>query len=247
MSSQNIYDNEIFFNGYKQIRDYPANANILIEQPELLSLLPNLKGKRVLDLGCGSGDICPIILDLGAESVTGIDISKKMLNRAHNRHLDPRISFINMDMEKLAELKDSFDVVISSLSFHYISNFDSLITNIHNLLTPNGYLVFSQVHPVNTCIANEARWIKDDQGKAVGASLINYNREGKREIRWFVDNVVMYHRTFSTLANTLTANNFLVEIILEPVPGPEVMTRYPEYQKDIHKCDFLLIKARKSN
>lgn len=50
MAQQNIYDNEIFFEGYKRIRENEANANILFEIPSLFSMMPDLKGKRVLDM-----------------------------------------------------------------------------------------------------------------------------------------------------------------------------------------------------
>lgn len=52
MAQQNIYDNEIFFEGYKKIRDNEVNANNLFEMPALFSMMPDLTGKRVLDLGC---------------------------------------------------------------------------------------------------------------------------------------------------------------------------------------------------
>ena len=53
MAKQNIYDNETFFEGYKKIRDNEINANNLFEIPALFSMIPELNGKKVLDLGCG--------------------------------------------------------------------------------------------------------------------------------------------------------------------------------------------------
>lgn len=49
MAQQNIYDDEIFFEGYKNIRDNKINANNLFEIPTLFSMLPDLKNKRILD------------------------------------------------------------------------------------------------------------------------------------------------------------------------------------------------------
>ena len=49
MAQQNIYDDEIFFEGYKKIRDNKINANNLFEIPTLFSMLPDLKNKRILD------------------------------------------------------------------------------------------------------------------------------------------------------------------------------------------------------
>lgn len=45
MAQQNIYDDEIFFEGYKKIRDNKINANNLFEIPTLFSMLPDLKNK----------------------------------------------------------------------------------------------------------------------------------------------------------------------------------------------------------
>ena len=50
MAQQYIYDDEIFFEGYKKIRDNKINANNLFEIPTLFSMLPDLKNKRILDL-----------------------------------------------------------------------------------------------------------------------------------------------------------------------------------------------------
>ena len=53
MAKQNIYDNETFFEGYRKIRENEVNANKLFEIPALLSLMPDLRGRKVLALGCG--------------------------------------------------------------------------------------------------------------------------------------------------------------------------------------------------
>ena len=58
MAKQNIYDNEVFFSEYRKLRKREVNANNLFELPTLFSLLPDLTGKRILDLGCGTGERC---------------------------------------------------------------------------------------------------------------------------------------------------------------------------------------------
>lgn len=118
MAQQNIYD-EIFFEGYKKIRDNKINANNLFEIPTLFSMLPDLKNKRILDLGCGFGEHCKRFIECGAKRVVGIDISEKMLEVARNENSDPNIIYINMPMEKIAELNERFDIVVSSLAFHW--------------------------------------------------------------------------------------------------------------------------------
>lgn len=74
MSNQNIYDNETFFEGYKKLRESENNYNDLLEQPAMANMLPDLIGKKVLDLGCGYGHNCIDFVKRGAEKVIGIDI-----------------------------------------------------------------------------------------------------------------------------------------------------------------------------
>jgi len=65
----NIFDDSVFFDGYKKLRENPDNANILEEKPALFSLAPDLTGKNVLDLGCGYGENCMEFLRHGASKV----------------------------------------------------------------------------------------------------------------------------------------------------------------------------------
>ena len=144
MAQQNIYDNEIFFEGYKKIRDNKINANNLFEIPALFSMLPDLKNKRVLDLGCGFGEHCKRFIECGAKKVVGIDISEKMLEVARNENSDQNIIYINMPMEKIAELNEQFDIVVSSLAFHYVEDFEGVVSDIYNMLDTEGIFLYSQ-------------------------------------------------------------------------------------------------------
>jgi SAM-dependent methyltransferase len=78
---QNIYDNESFFNQYEQMRseEKEKNANDLIEIPNFRSLMPDVKEKSILDLGCGAGESDIYFKSLGAKYVLGTDISENMI------------------------------------------------------------------------------------------------------------------------------------------------------------------------
>ena len=156
MAQQNIYDNETFFAGYKKIRENKANANILFEIPALFSMMPDLQGKRVLDLGCGFGEHCKKFVECGAEKVVGIDISEKMLEVARAENGDSKITYVNMPMEDIAGLQEKFDVVISSLAFHYVEDFAGVVRNIHSLLEEEGIFIFSQSGISNETILTTA-------------------------------------------------------------------------------------------
>lgn len=245
MAKQNIYDNETFYEGYKKIREKKGNANTLFEIPALMSLLPDLEGKRVLDLGCGFGEHCKMFVDKGATRVVGIDISEKMLATAREENADSRIEYINMAMEDIGSLTEEFDLVISSLAFHYVEDFKGVADSIYKLLSKNGVLVFSQENPIVTAHSDGDRWTMDENGNKLHYNLTNYGVEGERDTVWFVDNVKKYHRTFSTVVNTLIDAGFTVERIVEPLPNEEILKEFPDHRDLFHKPDFMLIKAGK--
>ena len=105
MAQQNIYDNQTFFEGYKKLRENEVNANNLFEIPALFSMMPDLKDKTILDLGCGFGEHCKRFVENGAKKVVGIDISVKMLEIAKQENADSKITYINMPMENISQLK----------------------------------------------------------------------------------------------------------------------------------------------
>lgn len=108
-----------------------------------------------------------------------------------------------------------------------------------------GIFVFSQEKPLSTYFLCESRWTKDENGKKLYANISNYSIDGERESVWFVDQVKKYHRTFSTIKNTLIKSDFFIEWLTEPVPTKEMLDKCPEYDDLIHKPDFPLVETRK--
>lgn len=247
MSNQNIYDNQEFFDGYKKLRGNPSAANDVIEKPALFSLAPDLHNKSVLDIGCGYGENCVQFLKLGATKVTGLDISEKMLEIAKNENSSPNILYVNKSMTDLNEITEKFDVVFSSLAVHYIEDFDKLVKDIYNLLNQGGYFIFSQEHPLTTALLTQDYWTRNSENKRIHYNLTTYALEGERKVTWIVDGVIKYHRTISSIINSLSSSGFVIEQMLEPIPSNDIMKQYPSYKKYIHKPDFLLVKVRKSN
>src|SRR5207248_9740578 len=83
------------------------------------SLLPDLGGKRVLDLGCGFGWHCRYAREQGAGFVVGVDLSEKMLARARADTDDTAIEYRRCAIENIDFRANEFDFVISSLALHY--------------------------------------------------------------------------------------------------------------------------------
>lgn len=247
MSKQNIYDHENFFNKYINLRKSDINANDLIEKPAIISLLPNLENKSVLDLGCGYGEHCLLYIKLGALKVVGVDISKNMIKKAKELLDRDDIILLNMPMEDINTLKMKFAVITSSLAFSYIYDFKDLLSKIYNLLNDDGILIFSQDHPLATSHDDKkgARWEKDKDGNKVCARIFDYMVEGKRVTSWYDEGVIKYHRSLSTIINSLIDTGFEILKVVEPMLNEKDMEKYPMFKDNYHRPDFLVIKARK--
>ena len=245
MAKQNIYDDPMFFEGYLKTREKEDNANDLFEIPALFSLLPDLSGKSVLDLGCGYGEHCKNFIKMGAVKVVGVDISEKMLEVAHKENSDPKITYLNIPMEDIDKLDEQFDIVTSSLAIHYVESFAEVVKTIYDKMNTDGVFIFSQEHPIGTTFSSGNRWTKDESGNKLYFNLSNYCVEGKKESTWFVEGVKKYHRTFSTIVNTLVEAGFTIERMIEPFPDAEMLKKYPEHYNLLHKPDFLLVRTKK--
>ena len=239
--SQNIYDNQIFFDGYRALRMRDDNHNVLIEQPAMAALLPNLEGKHVLDLGCGCGVNCLDFVRRGATRVLGVDLSEKMLSVAHAEASDPRIEYRHMDMTELSAVHERFDLVYSSLAFHYIENLSDLFSKIHAHLSPGGTLLFSQEHPLNT---TEGFFNRDEAGNPGSYTLFDYNVSGKRVTTWFVDGVEKYHRPMGEILTALAHAGFIIEEVREPIAEEWALAKRPALIKERIKPCFLIVRAR---
>lgn len=245
MSKQNIFDNTEFFEGYKKIRNNPHSHNNMLEKPALFSMLPNVKDLTILDLGCGYGENCRELKRLGARHVVGIDISEKMLEVANKENKSDGIEYICISMENISSLNHKYDLILSSLAIHYVQDFDKLIEDISNLLNDNGIFIFSQEHPLTTSSKSDNNWTKDESGNVLHYNLSDYGIEGKRETQWIVNGIIKYHRTFSTLLNTLITKGFRIEAVEEPIPDEKLVQEFPKFKKSYDKPDFLLIKSKK--
>ena len=245
--AQNIYDNENFFKDYSTMRDNKVNANELIEIPTMKALLPNLKDKAILDLGCGAGGMAKYFIEQGAKYVLCLDISENMINLAQNSVSANNVEFKVMGMEELSSLNKKFDIVFSSLAFHYIKDFNKLINDIGKLLNENGILLFSQEHPLATAFVGNKELDNHIELQGKRYYLVkDYSNNGKREVLWNNENVIKYHRNYEIIINTLVNNGFRILQIDESKASEEVIKLVPKYIYQQDRPYFLFIKAEKN-
>jgi SAM-dependent methyltransferase len=240
---QNIYDNPVFFQGYQNLRSEEKGLNVVLEEPAFRSLLPELAGKVILDLGCGFGKFAAWAVSAGAAEVTGVDISEKMLHEARRGVDRPNVRFVHEAVEDYAIPESRFDLIVSSLCFHYVQDICPVFRRIHRGLKANGRFVFSVEHPICTSLLQG--WERDASGRRRHWPVDRYREEGLRVSRWFVDGVIKYHRTVETYVNTLIDAGFSIRRLLEPEAKPEFLARRPDLLDDARRPPFLLLAADK--
>ncbi|HLH23755.1 MAG TPA: class I SAM-dependent methyltransferase [Chloroflexota bacterium] len=242
---QNIYDDPAFFAGYSRLERFGAGWTTAFELPSLLSLLPDVTGRRVLDLGCGAGQLARYVAERGAAEVIGVDLSETMLAPARAEWSHPRVTHVRASIEEVTFPAERFDLVVSSFAFHYVADYHGLCQRIAEWLVASGVLVFSTEHPVYLSRATAEGWVRDAEGRPLYWALDRYGEEGLREEHWIVDGVQKYHRLQATLLNGLIDAGLRIERVLEPMPDEAMLRRHPDWVYERKRPFCLLVRARK--
>ena len=243
---ENKYDDENFFAQYSRMSRSVEGLEAAGEWPELKKLLPPLEGKRVLDIGCGYGWHCHYAVENGASMVVGCDISEKMLKAAAEINASPKIEYRLLAMEDLDFPPQTFNVVISSLAFHYTPDFSFICKKVNDFLNPEGDFIFSVEHPVFTAQGDQD-WIYGSDGRPLHWPVDDYFLEGQRRTKFLGEDVVKYHRTLTTYLTDLTNNGFLLRAVVEPRPNQQFLARLPEMREELRRPMMLLVAASKAS
>ncbi|KAK5576636.1 hypothetical protein RB653_007780 [Dictyostelium firmibasis] len=264
--SQNIYDDETFFNNYAKL---PRSMIGLQGAPEfeyLKSLLPPITNEsKIVDLGCGYGWFCREAIKMGAKSVLGIDISKKMINRAEE--LDTTLDLGNQsfsfsklikyeiqDLEKLQfsinendNNEQRFDLAYSVFVFHYLLDLEGFLRKIYSSLKKGGTLLFTVEHPIFSCSKYTNYWIdyQNDTEKKIWP-VSHYSYEGERVSNWLAEGVKKQHRTIGTYINTLINTGFTISHVNEWSPTDQQIKDNPSLLIEKERPMILIIKAIKN-
>jgi len=104
---------------------------------DLLKLVDVRSGLKVIDLGCGTGELTRRLADALPESdVLGLDSSPQMLEHAQE-HARPGLRF---DLGNQAELETKWDLIFSNAALQWSENHEKLIPHLFSCLTPGGQI-----------------------------------------------------------------------------------------------------------
>jgi ubiquinone/menaquinone biosynthesis C-methylase UbiE len=102
-----------------------------------------VRGKDVLDAGCGGGYGSMILLKGGAKSVTGVDISEESITGANSHFAAPNLRYIMGDLHRLPFPESSFDVIVAFEIIDQVPDFIQVLQEFKRLLRPGGVLLIS--------------------------------------------------------------------------------------------------------
>jgi SAM-dependent methyltransferase len=230
--------------GYSRLRRSTEGLDGAPEWPALRALLPDLRGLRVVDLGCGFGWFCRWARGQGAARVLGLDLSERMLaRRARASTANAAIAYERADLERFDLPGAAFDLAYSSLVLHYVEDAGRLVAEVRRALVPDGRLVFSTEHPIYTAPTNPG-WSIDSRGRKTWP-VHGYSVEGPRRTDWLAQGVVKHHRTIGTTLNLLIRSGFVVEHVEEFCPTAGQVAADPALAEELERPMFLLVAARR--
>lgn len=237
---QNIYDNPDFFERYLRYRDSPKCLNSALEQPYLKKHLPDLNGKRILDIGSGMGLFAEYAAHQGAASIVGIDISTLMCNHATARLADFRqITILNSAVEDFNWNGEPFDVVVSSLTLHYVKDFAAAIQKTARWVRKGGYLFVSVNHPFYTA------GLPDSNGNGTG-NAGSYWHRGPRTQIFLETKITKYHETLENYWQAFSAANLQIQTIKDLSPYDLGVESWEGDDGLADRPVFMLIKGQKN-
>lgn len=240
----------------KKLRNGMMPSHRFVEKPMMKSMMPDLKNKKVLMLGCGTGEECDLLETFGADkkNLVGIDLSKESINIAKEAY--PDVEFIVGDMSNLPFKENTFDFIYSSLAIHYSSTPDKIYREVYRVLKKEGLFLFSVGHPIRWSSAYKEiggkmyRIIgcsRDDKESKVFGSYNTFKEYSHSFFSWGVtENLSFYVGSPSFHFKLLRKVNFEVLDFTESSAIEETKEEdINYYQKNKELPQFMAFLARK--
>ena len=240
----NIYDDPTFFEAYGNMPRSKGGLQAAGEWHQLQPLFPDVAGKRVLDLGCGYGWHCRYAAERGAQQVLGLDLSRRMLERASRENGGPGITYQLCGIEDYAYPEGAWDLVVSNLALHYVEDLEAVYRKVYRTLVPGGVFLFNIEHPVFTAGIRED-WIYGEDGRPLYWPLDNYFFPGERETLFLGQPVRKQHHTLTQILTPLLSAGFRLEAVEEAMP-PAEMLDLPGMADELRRPMMLLVRARRA-
>jgi ubiquinone/menaquinone biosynthesis C-methylase UbiE len=240
---------EIWDGGYTKYGDaYRRN----IFNPALFPLLGNVKGKKILDAGCGTGYLCRLLAEKGAH-VTGVDLSKKFIEicRRYEKNKPLGIEYFQADLARVPALKTSFfDMIVSVYVLCDVRDHDKAVKEMARVLKPSGRFVFLIEHPCFSWSGGGWKHVPADSNRTedwLYYKVDNYFQRRTEETQWGkLPRLLSFYRPLSDYFHSLKKHGFVVVDLNEPQPLARALQRRPrDWDSENRVPPVLIIDAKK--
>lgn len=182
-----------------------------------LNLIPDLHGKKVLELGCGSGHTLAYLWETkNVSELWGLDFSEEQISFTKEflagKKIPVKLFLASMD-EDPGISRNYFDLVVSIYSLGWTPDLSRTLVLVNSYLKPGGVFIFSWEHPVYQSLNYEA-----NIGKYVFEN--SYLDEGPvLHPSWKGVEIVINHRKLSTYLNAIVQSGLILEQVIESEPN----------------------------
>lgn len=219
--------------------------NVLIAWPVMMDFAekftPQKEMRRVLDYGCGPGDLCHRLSAKNFD-VTGIDFSEAMIEIAKKKY-GKEISFYLGDSKKAKEIaakNGKFDCVLASMVFQFIENIEEVATDITNSLSEDGVLCFAVHHRdwIQACMDTHNP-LSQQPPNTTGIDQLMIELMPGQSVKTFNRSAETYNKLFGKLG---------FKKILEEYPPftPEWIEKYHDNDEPVDIPQFMILGYKKS-
>jgi 2-polyprenyl-3-methyl-5-hydroxy-6-metoxy-1,4-benzoquinol methylase len=202
--------------------------------PAIFSLVGEVRGKKILDAGCGQGYLCRLLAKLGAK-VTGIEPAQKLTEYAIQREAEEKlgIEYIIQDLSSQIPFDSEFDIVVSNMVFMDIPEYETAMRNCIKSLKKDGQFVFSILHP---CFEESVDW-------TIKQSVETKEYFEKYQVKQFIGH--FFHRTLSEYVNLVIQEGCSITKLVEPQLDKSVALEIKKHERNLHVPSFLVVQAKK--
>jgi SAM-dependent methyltransferase len=211
-------------------------VKVAYDRPTILAMAGDVRGRRILDVGCAVGVLSEALVERGA-AVVGVDVNPRFIERARTR-LAGRAGFHVADISGALPFLEtqSFDVVVASLVLHYLRDWGPPMREFARVLRPGGLLLVSTHQPTKDMVLFEP-----EASYFETFLLTDTLEKGGRE-----HTLHFYHHPMSAIVDALADAGFLIERIPEPVPDRAAFAGSEDfYEQMIKGPHHLFIRALK--